>query len=185
MTCERFLYLLDGLDEGLVDGRDQAFGSPPSDSPRSEGAVADGAMGLPPAMAEHLRSCPACAAEAAAARTAIALYRLPDLASSVDLVPRISALIPFLPAPRRVVSMRDWLVWGAALAGSTVLIPLLGGFRELKGAYGSGFTFPLSLILGLVLTMYAGMFVLSHLDELTRRLRERDAGQGGQRVARA
>lgn len=168
MTCERFKYLLDGLDERPID---------------ADGVPYEG--GLPPALAEHARSCPACASEVAALKAALALYRLPDLASSVDLVPRISALIPFIPAPRRVVSMRDWLVGGLALAGSAVLIPLLAGFRELKGAYGSGFTFPLSLIIGLVLTMYAGLFVLSHLDELTRRLRERDDEGSEGRVARA
>lgn len=126
----------------------------------------------------HARSCPECAAEAAALKAAMSLYRLPDLAGSADVVPRVLALLPFVPAPRRSVSMRDWLVTGFVIVFSMVLVPLLAEFRALKAAYGNVFTMSLSMALGLFITLYAGLFVMSHLDEFTRRLKEREAQHG-------
>ncbi|MBU0929435.1 MAG: hypothetical protein KKA67_16910 [Spirochaetes bacterium] len=155
MTCERYRTLLDGLDNGE----------------------------MPLEMIVHARSCPSCAREEAALRAAVALYRLPDLSRSADLVPRVSALLPFMTAPRRTVSMRDWLVSGFVILASIVLVPLLGEFRDLKAAYGSGFTFPLSLALGTFVTLYAGAFVMSHLDDFSRRLKRYEAASRHRRVA--
>jgi hypothetical protein len=150
MTCDRFRTELDALqDETLT----------------------------PDALA-HLRACPRCAGEAAALKAAVMLYRLPDLAGSADIAPRVMALLPFLPAPRRSVSMRDWLVAGAVILGSIVLVPLLAEFRSLKAAFGSGFSLPVSLALGFVVTLYAGMFVISHLDDFSRRLKDFQDQQG-------
>jgi hypothetical protein len=121
----------------------------------------------------HSRACPSCAREAVALKAAVSLYRMPDLASSADIVPRVAALLPFSPAPRRMVSMRDWLVAGFVIVASVALIPLMGEFNALKAAYGSGFTFPMSLALGSFVTLYAGVFVMSHLDEFSCRLKQR------------
>lgn len=129
-------------------------------------------------MLVHARSCPECAAEAAAIKAALSLYRLPDLAGSADVAPRVMALLPFVPAPRRSVSMRDWLLTGFVIVFSMVLVPLLADFRVLKAAYGNAFTVSLSMALGLFITLYAGAFVMSHLDEFSRRLKEREAQHG-------
>lgn len=146
MTCQRFLSMLDGLDN--------------DEMPRD--------------MVIHARSCPACAAEEAALRAAIGLYRLPDLLSDANIVPKVTALLPFVPAPRRNVSMRDWLLVGFILMVSIVLVPLLAEFRALKALYGSGFSVTISLALGTIVTVYACMFILSHLDEFSRRLKDRE-----------
>ena len=151
MTCDRFMTLLDGLD--------------------NEAMTMD--------MVLHARACPSCAREAAALKAALSLYRVPDLASSADLVPRVTALLPFSPAPRRTMSMRNWLAAGFVLVVSLTSVPLMGEFASLKAAYGSGFTFPLSLALGSFVTLYAGVFVMSHLDEFSARLKERGAAQRG------
>jgi hypothetical protein len=125
---------------------------------------------LPPDMAAHAASCQSCAAKAAAFSAALALYRLPELAGGGDLTPRINALLPFLPAPRRVVSMRDWLAAGVLLLISMVLVPLLAEFRLLSASYGSGYTVPLALVLGISVTIYAGLFIISHLEQLAKLL---------------
>ena len=122
-------------------------------------------------MAAHADSCPSCAAQAAAYFAALALYRLPELASSRDLTPRISALLPFLPAPRRLVAMRDWLAAGVLLLISMVLVPLLAEFRLLNASYGNGYTVPMALGLGISVTIYAGIFIVSHQEQLARLLR--------------
>lgn len=133
---------------------------------------------LPIEMLVHARSCPECAAEAAALKAALSLYRLPDLVGSPDVAPRVMALLPFVPAPRRSVSMGNWLVTGFVIVFSMVLVPLLAEFRALKAVYGNVFTVSLSMALGLFVTLYAGAFIMSHLDEFTRRLKEREAQHG-------
>jgi hypothetical protein len=121
----------------------------------------------------HAAACPACARAAGTGRAALAAYRLPDLVSSVDLVPRVLDLLPFLPAPRRVVSMRNWLLAGFLLLLSLGGLPLTGGYRILSSRYGMGFTLPLILVLSGALTIYIGLFALSHLDELATRFKLR------------
>jgi len=86
--------------------------------------------------------------------------------------------LPFVPAPRRSVSMGNWLVTGFVIVFSMVLVPLLAEFRALKAVYGNVFTVSLSMALGLFVTLYAGAFIMSHLDEFTRRLKEREAQHG-------
>jgi len=151
MTCDRFINLLDGLDNEA----------------------------LPVEMSVHARSCPACAREAAALKAAVGLFRLPDLASSVSVAPRVAALLPFMPQPRRTVSMRDWLVSGVVIVASVVFLPLLAEFRALKAVYGPGFTLPVSLALGFIVTLYGGMFIMSHLDEFSVRLKNRQLHSHG------
>jgi hypothetical protein len=121
----------------------------------------------------HAAACPACAGAAGTVRAALAAYRLPDLVSSVDLVPRVLDLLPFLPAPRRVVSMRNWLLAGFLLVLSLGGLPLTGGYRALSSRYGMGFSLPLILVLSGALTIYIGLFALSHLDELATRFKLR------------
>jgi len=151
MTCERFVAALDALDNEP----------------------------LPEDLEAHARTCQSCAREAAALRAALGLYRLADVAGSADLVPKVMALLPFVPAPRRVVAMRDWLVAGLVILGSIVLVPLLADFKALKAVYGAAFTLPVSLALGLIITLYAGLFVMSHLDDFGRRLKDFEALRHG------
>ena len=143
MTCSRFLLLLDGLD---------------NETPSPE-------------MLAHARSCQTCAGELAIVRAAIRLYRLPDVAGSADLVPRVAALLPFSPAPRRSVTMRDWAIPGVLIFASMVFVPMMAEFTDLKAAFGTGFTFPMATALGSIVTLYSGMFIVSHLDDFSKRLK--------------
>ncbi|MFH2113720.1 MAG: hypothetical protein ABIJ86_04350 [Spirochaetota bacterium] len=125
----------------------------------------------------HAAACPGCTRAFERVRAAITAYRLPDLVSSVDLVPRVRDLIPFLPAPRRVVSMRHWLLAGFLLLLSLGGLPLMGGYRALSYQYGMGFSLSLILVLSGVLSLYVGLFALSHLDELATRFKLRTVSQ--------
>lgn len=144
MTCKRFLEQLDELDN----------------------------QRLPLDMVVHARNCPDCARELAMLGRAIASYRVPDEQANGELLSRVSALLPFVPAPRRVVSMRDWLLVGLLIVISMVMVPLLGDFRALRAAYGTGFTLPVFLTYGVAITLYAGLFIISHLDDFSRRLHD-------------
>lgn len=128
----------------------------------------DGSLGAE-AMA-HLRACPSCAKVHALMGSAVALYRLPEARCSRDLAPRVAALLPFLPAPRRLVSMRDWVAVGLFLVSGMALLPLASSFGALRNQYGIGITLPLAIVLGLAITSYAVMFIASHLEDFSRRL---------------
>jgi hypothetical protein len=155
MNCTEFLDRLDASDG------------------YSLGDMAKGGLFLDEEQRLHAAACPACAKAAETVQAALVAYRLPDLVSSVDLVPRVRDLIPFLPAPRRVVSMRNWLLAGFLLLLSLGGLPLTGGYRALSSQYGMGFSLPLMLVLSGALTIYIGLFALSHLDELATRFKLR------------
>ena len=145
MNCAEFLDRLDSAD-GLVLEGDLKF---------------------------HAATCAGCAKSLEKVQAALIAYQLPELVSSVDLVPRIRDMIPFLPAPRRVVSMRNWLLAGFLLLLSLGGLPLTVGYRSLSNQYGIGFSLPLILVLSATLTLYVGLFALSHLDELATRFKLR------------
>lgn len=117
---------------------------------------------LPTDMAAHASSCLSCAAEAASYLAALKLLRLPDLACSVDLAPRLEALLPFIAAPRRSVAMRDWLFVGLIIFASMIFVPLLAEYEVLSS--GSGYNLSFSIVLGIIMTLYASFFIASHLD---------------------
>ncbi len=144
MTCDRFLLLLDELDNDVI----------------------------PPEMATHMHSCPACSGEVARLGKALGLYRLPETPETVDLAARVSESAAGLPVPRRSVSMRDWLLSGVIIVLSVAMMPTLGSFRELRAAYGAGFTLPAALVFGVAVTLYAGLFILSHLEDFSTRFRD-------------
>lgn len=123
-----------------------------------------------PGMQAHAAVCPDCTAIAARLNQAFLAYTLPDAVSSFDLVPRIRDLIPLLPGPRRVMPIKNWLLGGLAILGSMIVLPMMGGYRFMHATYGSDFTLSLFLVLGSIFSLYAGLFVASHLDELSKRL---------------
>ena len=151
MTCDRFLLLLDELDNDT----------------------------LPPEMAAHMHTCDACTHEVAVLAKALSLHRLPDTTGAVDLAPRFLECTTGLPVLRRSVSMRDWLLSGVVIVLSVAMMPMLAGFRELRAIYGAGFTLPVALVLGLAVTLYAGLFILSHLEEFSTRYRTFEANRPG------
>ncbi len=91
---------------------------------------------------------------------------------------RIMAEVRLMPVPRNdFFAPRDWLIAGFVMALSMGLIPFGQDFAKVMALFGAGFSLPLSLVLGVVLTSYAAYFVATHLDEVqsfvTRRTRFR------------
>ena len=151
MTCDRFLLILDELDNEV----------------------------LPPEMAAHMHSCPACSREVALLGKALGLYRQPEIVTDTDLATRVLNRVAVLPVPRRSVSMRDWLFTGVVILLSVALLPMLAGFRELRAMLGSDFTLPLALVFGMAVTLYAGLFVISHLDDFSAMYRGYETTRSG------
>lgn len=142
MRCDKFLDRLDALDSAqAMDG----------------------------AMRAHASRCEACSAAAARAQAAARAYReaANDRYSSGEVLDdRIMAMIRFVPPPHQEISIFDWLVAGAALAVSMLLIPFGKEFSGLKEMLGARYALPLSLALGIVLTCYMALFIGTHIDEV-------------------
>ncbi|GAB1456400.1 hypothetical protein MASR2M48_17080 [Spirochaetota bacterium] len=68
--------------------------------------------------------------------------------------------------------MRNWVLSGFIILVSIIIVPMLSDFRALRSVYGAGFTLPLALMFGVLVTLYAGIFVMSHLDDFSRRLKD-------------
>lgn len=159
MTCSHFLARLDCLEPALA-------ARPPADPESAAGMHT--ARGLPPDMAEHAASCPACARVASALGAALELYALPEAALLVDLAPRIEALLPFVPPPRREIAIGGWIGVGGLIIAGMVTAPLMAGYAAMRDLYGVGYTLPLALVSGLALSAYLGLFIASHLDGFSK-----------------
>ncbi len=120
---------------------------------------------LSPSLALHLARCPRCAARVELRRRALELYRLPG--PDPDIASRILAALPFLPRPRRTVSLRDWILSGLVLSVSVVLVPAQKVFALVIEAYGNRWMLPFALVFGLAVTVFGALFIGTHMDEMS------------------
>jgi hypothetical protein len=72
-----------------------------------------------------------------------------------------------MPPPRQDFALRDWLLPGAIIALSMLLLPFLAPLFE------PGYALPLSLVLGIAFTAYCALFIATHLAELQTYLEKR------------
>lgn len=126
--------------------------------------VEEGAS-LSPALALHLARCPRCAARVELRRRALELYRLPG--PEPDLVSHVLSVLPFLPRPRRTVSLRDWILSGLALSASVILVPAQRVFSQVIEIYGNSWVLPFVLVFGLSVSVFGALFIGTHMDELS------------------
>jgi hypothetical protein len=107
----------------------------------------------------HLARCPSCAAEAERVQAALAAYRAADEAED-RIEERVMAALRLMPPPRQDFALRDWLLPGALIALSMLLLPFLAPLFE------PNYALPLSLVLGIAFTAYCALFIATHLAEL-------------------
>ena len=119
----------------------------------------------------HLLSCPGCRARVARHEADLEAIRA-AAAGPVDAVledaieARVMAAVRLMPAPRRALHARDWAISGLVLFASVALVPFDANYGILRDLFGEGFTMPLCLVLGLVLTIYGAVFIGTHMTEL-------------------
>lgn len=145
MTCERALRM---IDERSGDGR------------------------LPLTLRLHLTRCPSCAAEAKRLEKGLLSLRGDFRFRSPDFSDAVMSAIRGAPIPApEPVSFRNWLVVGVVLLAATGLSPLGAAFEWVKSSFGTGFLVPLNIVLGLMLAGYCALFIGTHLDEFSQRLK--------------
>lgn len=119
----------------------------------------------------HLAACPACrdrVAEHEAALEAIRTAAAEPLDAALEeaIAARVMAAVRLMPAPRRAFHARDWAISGLVIFSSLALVPFDANYGILRELFGEGFTMPLCLVLGLVLTIYGAVFIGTHMTEL-------------------
>ena len=124
---------------------------------------------LPLVLALHLARCSKCAARVEFRRRAIELYRLPGSMVDPDLTGRVLAALPYLPRPRREVSLRNWVVSGFILVSSVILVPAQGVFSSVIDSYGPQWMVPFVLVFGLSVAIFGSLFIITHMNELSSR----------------
>lgn len=113
----------------------------------------------------HLRRCARCRAEAAALDAILCKLRQTPLPGpDMDVSDAVMAEIERLESYRRDVPMYNWVGGGLAILGGIVLVSFSDSFAWLRGSFGGDFEVPLSIVLGIVITLYASAFIATHLD---------------------
>ncbi len=113
----------------------------------------------------HLRRCARCRAEAAALDAALReLRQTPLPGSDIDVSDAVMAEIERRESYRRDVPMYNWVGGGLVILGSIVLVSFSDSLAWLRGSYGGNFEVPLSIVLGIVITLYASAFIATHLE---------------------
>ncbi len=113
----------------------------------------------------HLRRCGSCRAEAEGLRCAVEeLRRGPFSAPDIDVGDAVMAEIERMQSYRRNVPLYNWLGGGLAILGGIVLVSFSDSFAWLQISIGRNFEMPLSIVLGIVITLYASAFIAIHLD---------------------
>lgn len=126
---------------------------------------------LPIGVRIHLFRCPSCAAEAKRMGAAVRSMRRDFLPAAPDFSLAVMNAIRAIPKPKTdPVSFRDWAIVGAVILAALGLSPMTASFKWIKTAFGSGFTLPLNIVLGLLIAGYCALFIGTHLDEIAERV---------------
>lgn len=148
MKCDRFMERYLGLDNG---------------------------ENLPLPMRVHLLRCVSCRAEAAALRAV-----MNDMESfSISAMDRdvsdavMSAVLGSHGAYGKRMALYKWIGTGATIFASIFVLTLSDSLALLKTHYGGNLEVPLSIVMGVVITIYATVFIGTHMDEFNRWLGNR------------
>lgn len=139
----------------------------------------DNGQPLPEAVTEHLHSCAACRRFAATIAAASDSIRLPAaLAANPELTARIMAAVR-LEAESRLsrfmgnsaaqpVALKGWLIAGAVIIASLLLMQFSDIVRGLRASLGPAIDVAVSLALGIGLTAYICLLVVSNHAGISR-----------------
>lgn len=128
---------------------------------------------LPEVVAEHLSDCDACRSFSEQMADAANLVRLPvALTANPELTARIMAAVR-LEAESRLsrflgngvappFAIRGWLIVGTVILASLFLVPFSDILNTLRRSLGPGIDLALSLALGIGLTVYICVLVVSN-----------------------
>ncbi|MEI6385552.1 MAG: hypothetical protein WCQ50_02885 [Spirochaetota bacterium] len=157
MTCKRFMERFDSLEPGAEPSY---------------------------FLARHLEQCDSCRASIARLDAALAVWRVTEHAAMLSQCSadrseeRIMAALRLTPGPRRELSIAQWLLPVAIVAGSSILLPLALSGGPLASISDGALSFSLALILGVGLAILGSLFIISHAEGILPWVDEHSEGWG-------
>ncbi len=148
MRCERFMERYLGIDNGEN-------------------------LTLP--MRVHLLRCVSCRAETAALQAVMNdMERCSISTMDRDVSDAVmSAILGSHGAYGKRIALYKWIGTGVTIFASIFVLTLSDSLALLKANYGGNLEVPLSIVMGVVITIYATVFIGTHMDEFTRWLGNR------------
>lgn len=145
MNCERWMQQYMGLDSG---------------------------ESLPLPLRIHTLFCARCRAEIRGMEMALLAMQRFAPPSPEDLSREImSSVMRGVSEDGRIVPLYNWVAGGILLLAGVILVRFGDSFIWLKERFGIDLELPLAIVLGVVLSVYAAVFVGTHIEELARRRR--------------
>jgi len=116
----------------------------------------------------HILRCPSCSASARRLDLAMDVLKTDCFPDSPDYTAAIMKSLNQEPAVEgQPVSFRNWLVGGVLLVSAMVFSPMGSDFAWVVERFGTGYLLPMNMVLSLVFTGYVGLFVGTHLGEIS------------------
>jgi hypothetical protein len=118
----------------------------------------------------HFLVCPSCRRECARLRGVILdAKKVPPFRAPEGLSDRIMHAIELMDVEyHHRISQGKWLTAGGVLTAGIFLLPFSDALAWLNTRFGDAFDIPLQLVLGISITIYAAVFIGSHLEYLRR-----------------
>ncbi|MDR3237951.1 MAG: hypothetical protein LBT84_05555 [Spirochaetia bacterium] len=113
----------------------------------------------------HLLWCGKCRREIPALRKNLAAYRgIFPYAMKRDMSDSIMrSVCKMLPYKRGAVSESKWIISGCILLGSIFLMPFNNSMQWVRDSFGEFFDIPLTIVMGMAISLYITLFAASHL----------------------
>lgn len=123
---------------------------------------------IPPAVRRHIDACADCRRQVAMMRSVFAALEQTGLAETpagaTDHVMR--AVLSGGVAAEEPLSVAKWLATGVIIFASIVLVSFSNSHSWLSQIFGVSLELPLSLILGAAITIYASLFIGTHVEKV-------------------
>ena len=133
---------------------------------------ADNDAYLPLALRIHLRMCGKCRKEAAAMRWALEMLRKEELHSAYGDISGsvMDAVRNSGNSYGRTMPLRNWVSGEVIIIASIFLVQFSDDRHWLNSFFGSNLEVPLYIVLGVLVTVYSALFVVSRLEEFKEKV---------------
>ncbi len=125
---------------------------------------------IPVLLRFHTLFCPECRDEIEKLRAEFEkLKAYPPHEIPVDITENVMARVQLLEETyEHEISCFKWIAVGIVIIGSRFLFTYSDSHVWLQGHFGKQFDIPLNIILGLIVTAYAILFVGTHIDDIKK-----------------
>ncbi len=136
------------------------------------------ASNLPILASLHLLVCPACREEVRRMEQALASLRRSAEAPQVrdmsrEIMARITILEPDWESrvePVQEIALANWIAVGLLIIAGFFFADMNQSFVWMKISFGKGLDIMISVVMGIVFTIYAAVFIASHMDFIANRI---------------